>query len=458
MNPTRVWRAAVAVCALTVVLAGPLRACVLCEALGCPAHPSGDHNHALPEPSQVAAGVGLYSYDAPVPQGGRPTSTVPVFNSRPGAHAKLFLDFDGVDFGTLSWSGKLPGLRPAYDIDGDISTFGTEEQRRIEQIWSRVAEAYSMFNINVTTEDPGNYNRRESAHIVISGNNEWYGGGGGVAYVGGFSSSASAQTRRTGWVFPGNLRSGDAKVVADAAIHEAGHLFGLQHQSTYNDSGTRTDPYDSNFSSILSAPNLGVAYNARRGLWAIGANSNNANSTVDEITTIARSTNGFGYAPDEPGTGFANAELFRPSADPLRGVIRDNNDADFYRFEVTEPSEVSLLVDVAQYGPNLDARLALYDSDQMLLFEDDPTLSTSRESLTASFAGVLEAGVYFLEVASHGGFTYDNGPRDRTLVDAGQYFLSGLVAAVVPEPGAVALLALLGYAAAPHLGRGGRRR
>src|SRR4051794_19389752 len=75
-----------------------------------------------------------------------PAQTVPAYNSLPGAAAKLFLDFDGVDFGSTVWSNSeisLPGVRPAYSINADTSTFTTTELSNIFEIWSRVAEAYS---------------------------------------------------------------------------------------------------------------------------------------------------------------------------------------------------------------------------------------------------------------------------------------------------------------------------
>ena len=47
-----------------------------------------------------------------------------------GADAKLFLDFDGVDFGTTAWGsgGQQPGLRPAYSIDSNLTAFSTTEE------------------------------------------------------------------------------------------------------------------------------------------------------------------------------------------------------------------------------------------------------------------------------------------------------------------------------------------
>ena len=68
--------------------------------------------------------------------------------------------------------------------------------------------------------------------IAIGGNyTDWYGAAaGGVAYVGGFYNSAP----NVGYVFPGALANGNPKYVAEAAAHEAGHLFGLQHQAAWS--------------------------------------------------------------------------------------------------------------------------------------------------------------------------------------------------------------------------------
>src|SRR3712207_6232654 len=53
------------------------------------------------EPSVVAAPV--------------PVSTPPALNSKPGAHAKLYLDFNGDT--TSTWGSYRPGTTPAFDTD-----------------------------------------------------------------------------------------------------------------------------------------------------------------------------------------------------------------------------------------------------------------------------------------------------------------------------------------------------
>src|SRR5262245_19546730 len=85
----------------------------------------------------------------------------PALSSRPGAAYTLYLDFSGFNF-----SGKwavtpanpagqgTPGNRPAYDTDGDATTFTNAEISKIKECWARTAEKYSPFNVNVTTVDP----------------------------------------------------------------------------------------------------------------------------------------------------------------------------------------------------------------------------------------------------------------------------------------------------------------
>ncbi len=77
---------------------------------------------------------------------------VPAFSSDPGAPATLYLDFNG-DVRNFGPYGTI--TTPAYDIDGDTSTFSAQELSNIQHIWSGVAEKYSPFNVNVTTIDPG---------------------------------------------------------------------------------------------------------------------------------------------------------------------------------------------------------------------------------------------------------------------------------------------------------------
>ena len=90
------------------------------------------------------------------------------------------------------------------------------------------------------------------------------------------------------------------------------------------------------------------------------------------------------------------------------GIIERMGDVDFHGFNVSVLSDVTIAVDVAAVGPNLDARLELSTSYTV-------TTSTGLQSnasypvwiggdtgLSDSYSGRLEPGRYYLVVASQG--------------------------------------------------------
>src|SRR5262245_33371865 len=88
-------------------------------------------------------------------------------SSRPGAPASLYLDFDG---NVLSqWGSHSNVVTPPYDTDGNKASFSAGELAAIREIWSRVAEDYAPFNINVTTVPPPLIADRLAARIAIGG-------------------------------------------------------------------------------------------------------------------------------------------------------------------------------------------------------------------------------------------------------------------------------------------------
>lgn len=91
-------------------------------------------------------------------------SGVPLLHSRPAATRKIFLDFDGHTTTGTYWNtyynkngAGLPITTPAFDRDGNPSTFSSSEHADIVAIWRAVAEDYAPFDVDVTTEDPGGW-------------------------------------------------------------------------------------------------------------------------------------------------------------------------------------------------------------------------------------------------------------------------------------------------------------
>ncbi len=345
------------------------------------------------------------SYSAAGLAAASPLTAVPALSSRPGATAKIYLDFNGHT--EAAWGEFRNVVTPAYDVDGDRSSFSATELANIQQIWARVAEDYSPFNIDVTTIDPGNFANKVAVRVAIGGNHsDWFKqGAGGVAYIGGFYNSAS----NVAYVFEDALGNGNPRSVAEAASHEAGHTFGLQHQSLW--SGSRlVSAYNEGNASW--APIMGVGYYSARTTWHSGATSNGPTSYQDDLAILANTNNGFGYRADDWGNTAATASALVGTSVNVAGVIERAGDLDMFSFN-TGGGAVNLTLNVAQVGANLDAELRLQRADGSVIVAADPT-----NSLGASISTTLAAGTYY--VVARGSSTVAN-----TYGNLGQYTITG---------------------------------
>lgn len=382
----------------------------------------------------------------------------PIYHSLPSATAKLYLDFTG-DVNN-NWGGYTPGVTPAYDIDGDPTTFSTAELSNINEIWQRVSEKYSPFNIDVTTQNPGTLAHDvvmkvviggdgSNGHVDAQGNKIYWAGGryGGISYVGSFYGGFP----NISYVFPGNLGNGIPRYSAEATAHEAGHGFGLVHQSDWvsgskiNEYSYGTYTYHPELPGIqqprepgTKSPIMGNSYFADRGLWWKGTSSDGSTLIQDDLSILA--DNSFGYRPDGPNNSFATATpLTIDGSGYLRGqgVIEQMTDKDYFSFNSTGGLS-SFVVDVAPFGAMLDASLALYDSNGNLITQ------AATDSLSEFISADLSPGTYDLVVSGAGNYG-----------DLGQYFISGaLGGALVPEP--AALVALTGLVCLSLRRRNGR--
>lgn len=315
--------------------------------------------------------------------------TAPVLNSNLGASATLFLDFDG--HVESSWGGYSNVVTRAYDIDGNESSFSSTEVSRITEIWARVAEDFAPFDINVTTVDPGSFGNRDALRVAIGGSSsDWYGSGaGGVAYINTFTNSIANVV----YVFENNLGNGNARYVAEAASHEAGHGFGLRHQSEWN-GDQKVAEYWTGENGW--APIMGVGYYQTQTTWYDGRNS--SGNDQDDLSILSNSNNAFGYRNDDHGStnNAARTVSFNGSGDfSHTGIIERNNDVDVFEFNVGGGT-LDVDVDVAQYGANLDVVLKLYDANGTLMTTADPS------SMGASITTNVGAGTYFLHVSNDG--------------------------------------------------------
>src|SRR5262245_42662929 len=124
---------------------------------------------------------------------------LPLLDSKPDAPATLYLDFTG-NFESDWWNYDDHGnpvhfhnvTTPAFDTDGNPASFSADEKALITQIWSRVAEDYAPFNINVSTDYYGSFNDRQALKVAVGGDNtDWlHQDASGISAIGSFTNSA----------------------------------------------------------------------------------------------------------------------------------------------------------------------------------------------------------------------------------------------------------------------------
>lgn len=336
-----------------------------------------------------------------------PLSAIPALSSDPSAPASIYLDFDG-HFEPV-WFTHQNVTTPPFDIDGDPTTFSAEELIRIQQIWAIVAEDFAPYNVNVTTVEPASFANGEGLRVAIGGSSsDWYGNPAfGVALVNSFSNASP----NTAYTFSESVVqsnwTGEAlsKVVGEVTSHEAGHAFGLRHQSTWDAQGNKTQEYSDNGADAFRAPIMGNSYRAERGLWWVGTNAESAQTIQDDMAGIAEPKNVFGLRVDDHGNTPATATPLQVTGGTAvaRGIIEQIEDVDYFSFRspggtvtidvigATDPMFPDMVIQ------NLDVKFELRSSTGTLIETVDPA-----NSLNASLSRSLVAGDYMVGVMSHG--------------------------------------------------------
>ncbi|KAA0139974.1 hypothetical protein FYZ48_08595 [Gimesia chilikensis] len=313
-----------------------------------------------------------------------PVSDTFNLSSLPGANHTIYLDFNGhtttgtqwnTDFGTV--------VTPAYDTDGDTSTFSLAEIEVIQRTWLRVVEDFAPFNVNVTTAEPpvSDLIRTDASDSrwgirVVIGANTWYSNAGGVAYVGSFNDNVDTPT----YVFNTGLIG-----VSEAVSHEVGHTLGLFHDGT-----SVLEYYDGHGSGTTGwAPIMGVGYYQNLVQWSQGEYTD-ADNTEDDLSIIT-TQNGFGYRADDHASTIGFASTITDGS--ASGIIERNTDVDYFEFSTTGGD---VTIDPFFESPNLDILAVLYDSSGTQIATSNPI-----GALNASFSG-LGAGTYYLSIEGTG--------------------------------------------------------
>lgn len=330
-----------------------------------------------------------------------PLDQVPTLHSHEPATQKIYLDFNGHVVSGTGWNELNQGHTihaPAFDLDGDASTFNDEELAVIEDVWARVSEDFAPFEIDVTTEAPSVRSLRSglqairvliSSNVDAASNRTWMHAGNGIAYVGSWRSESDTPA----WVFANRLGS-NAQMIAASASHELGHTFGLHHDGVHQDFGDDEEYFSGHGDGATGwAPIMGIGYHRPITQWNQGEYAQSNNSQRD-IEIIASEQNGISLRRDDHANDLVFATYLagdQAGNVTQQGLISSRDDRDAFRMEL-EPGVIDLLVSPASRGANLDIAVSLYDSRGWLV-------NTFRSAeLHARVQTSVRAGSYFIVI------------------------------------------------------------
>jgi len=348
-------------------------------------------------------------------------------NSRPGAPRTIFLDFDGHITTGTAWNNSYNVTNinsPAYNTDGTSASFTQLELDRIYLMWQQVAEDFSPFNVNVTTQEPSadkitrttSSDQTFGTRVIITQDNFANCGCGGFAYLRIFDDYGSnGDYYKPAFVFNSSVVG-----AGEAITHEAGHNLGLSHD------GQSGGPsyYEGHGSGATGwAPIMGVGYYRQLVQWSKGEYPQ-ANQLQDDIQVIQNY--GAPLMLDDHGDSIANASALTefPNGDTTTldasGLIRRNDDIDMFSFTAGVGS-FTLNISPSDVSPNLDILAQLYNSSGGLIASSNPT-----SSLPATLSGSFSSGgEYYLKVDGTGKGDLSTGYSDYGSL--GRYTITGSV-------------------------------
>lgn len=353
-----------------------------------------------------------HTSDGASPESATPVVDVPLMdafllNSLPGSNRTIYLDFTGHSLVDTVWQDRnqdgfddytdLQMEMPAYDVDGDTTTFSELERQNIIDAWSAIAEDYAPFSVNVTTQDPGidALDRSDFSDTVfgvralITDYANVIGstcGCGGIAYVDVFDYAWNTYTGPAlNFAYP--WFSG--KTISDVVSHEVGHNLGLSHDGGVNPPGTSVAGYYSGRDGW--APVMGVGYYQPLVQFSNGTYTS-ANNAQDDFAVV--SGNGVDLRTDDYGDTRATASRLKLGTEKS-GFISTRADVDYFSFIATAASH-----DVNVTSPSLSSNLDV----QARLFRSNGTLfsTTNPDLFAASFGSATGLDAVFTATTTPG--------------------------------------------------------
>ncbi len=334
-------------------------------------------------------------------------------HSKSGSSKFIYLNFVGGTVVNTLWNlfysnGEPIVVRPF----GNNVVFTDVYKTKIQYIWRAVSDAYSIWDVDVTTELPVSIQNTSSTstsygvQCYIGGSNtDWLNSSaGGIAFVGSFTAALPC------FVFSENAYD-ISKYIADVINHEGGHTLGLYHH------GTSSDEYYAGHSNW--APIMGVGYFSDVVQWSKG-DYTDANNTQDDIAIISTFLTPI---VDDHTNNFTNASFIQ-NGDFIGGIINNQTDVDFFTFN-SNIGDISLNVDVTVLLPTVKIGMTLYNSQSSIV-----ATNTINNMMKASILyNALSPGKYYLKIAGVGGNGVDLSGNPNTsfndYASIGRYKITG---------------------------------
>lgn len=311
-------------------------------------------------------------------------------------------------------------LNHAAVMSGSTPLNGVTKEN-MYRAWQIVADQYSMYNINVTT-NLAVYNAAKSANVLRTG----------IINFINQDGRSNAPLRSFGTTSAGTLYRNPSSGfdygygIGMTAAHEVGHQMGMSH-----DHGGSGGEYFEGIAAYQWGPIMGnywmgASWGQSRWTWSKGE-YNTATNFEDDLK-IMNVNESVPYVSDDNPSG---KNLVVGSAGEINatsnfGQIEKTGDTDTFNFTVTGNGKLDLRIDPIEYFGMLDVDAKIYNSANSLVASSNKAVHRSAEFIALN----LSAGSYRLVISGGAEGTPQNGFSNYSSL--GYYGMKGSLVGATP--------------------------